>query len=265
MLISFAGVTLPLFGFLPSGFMVPEWKGACPNGWLDCFIVGKTALTPLALWATAALYEIEVVRVENRMRLRIVIGIFYGALVSIGCLIFSVIWLLPENGMSMWLILVPGYVAVWYTVRAAQLIAKSDAGFWTCLLSAVGSIPFWLASGFWSMLIYQGLPDKQPQGCFIVTAAGRGHESITGPFAEIERNGRRLRANRQLLTFWELEARWKSNAPLSHAVFRGVYNRLGPVVAAQIRWRWLADLTCVALKPAELCARWINCNAKGQL
>jgi hypothetical protein len=54
-MLSFAVVILPLIFFFLSSLLEPDWKGACHHGWLDCFIPGKLALTPLALLATAAL------------------------------------------------------------------------------------------------------------------------------------------------------------------------------------------------------------------
>ena len=90
-ILSFAGVLLPLFVFFLSSIMVPDWKGDCTYGWLDCFIMGKLALAPLVLLATAALYALEILRVENRTARWIVIGIFLGAIVSCICFVFGVV------------------------------------------------------------------------------------------------------------------------------------------------------------------------------
>lgn len=257
--LSFVGVVLPLLFFGFSTFLVPEWKGACIHGWLDCFIIGKMALTPLVLWATGAWYALEILRVKNRTSRWIVIGIFLGAIVATVCFIFGLACL----GFEAWvLMLVPFYVAAWYSIRAVQLIWIAGFSFRTYFFALLGSLPFWLASLISARFEYAWLPDKAPQGCFIVTAAGRGHAKVVGPLFEIEHGARRRLANQQLITFWQLENNWQNCAPRSHRNFRRLYNRIGPVIAAQIKSPWLADLTFMALKPVEVAARLINHNAR---
>jgi hypothetical protein len=228
-ILSFAGVVLPLFVFLFSSFMEPEWKGACAHGWLDCFIVGKLALAPLVLLATTALYALEILRVEKRIRRWIVVGIFLEAIVASVCFMFGMVCIGSEaDAPKVWL-LVPFYVAVWYSIRAVQLIKAARFGFWTCFISLFGSLPFWLASWLWSRGVYASLPDKAPSNCFVITAAGNGHAEFVGPHFEIERNGRRLLANQQLIIFWQFENLWHARFPRSHAMFRKIYNHVGPV------------------------------------
>jgi hypothetical protein len=258
LILSFAGVVLPLFVFGVSSFMEPEWKGACAHGWLDCFITGKLALTPLVLLATAALYALEILRVENRTARWIVIGIFLGAIVSSICFVFGIVCIGFEwNPLNGWL-LVPFYVAIWYSARAVELIKTACFGFKTPLISLVFSLPFWLASWLWSRSLYASLPNQEPGGCFIVTAAGHGHPAFVGRHIEIERNGRRLLINQQLITFWQFEELWRNFAPRSHRIFRGGYNRIGPMIASWIKSPWLADFTYLALKPFEFMVKLAN-------
>lgn len=257
LLMSFAVVALPLFVFFMSGFLKPDWKGGCQYGWLDCFFVGKFALTPLVLWATAALYSVVVLRVENRVRPWIVLGVFIGSIVSTVCFLHGMIYFGKPTGRVVLWMLVPLYVAMWYSVRAAQLIKESKPGLKPQLLNAmIGSLPFWIGGVVWSRHAYAALPEVAP-GCFIVTAAGRGHSQLVGPFVDVERHGRTLQANRQLLTLWQFENLWRSQSPQSHRHFRRFYNRLGPVVAAQIKSPWTADIAYLAIKPVELAARAI--------
>src|SRR5688572_24578537 len=54
------GVLVPLMVFFASVLAIPDWKGECAHGWWDCFHLGKLALTPLVLWASLALYLVEV-------------------------------------------------------------------------------------------------------------------------------------------------------------------------------------------------------------
>src|SRR5471030_1253469 len=149
MVLSSVGVVLPLFVFLFSSLMEPEWKGACVYGWLDCFIVAKLALTPLVLLATAALYALEIIRVKNRTARWIIVGIFLGAIVASVCFVFGVVCIGSEADLPKFWLLVPFYVALWYLVRAVELIKASDVNFWPNFISLVGSLPFWLASWLW--------------------------------------------------------------------------------------------------------------------
>jgi hypothetical protein len=253
-LLALAGVVLPLSIFCFSVFMAPDAKESCQHGWLDCFIEYKAILTPLALWATAALYALEVLRVKNRTARWLVLGIFLGATIAVVCFIFGLIcFAFAADGVALFLI-VPLYVAVWYSVRAWQLIKASPYGVWNYFWVLAGSLPFWIASLWWSYRSYQSLPDTV-DNCFVVTAAGRGHEQVVGPFQEITRHGRPRRVNQQLLTFWQFETWWQARAPRSHARFRHVYNCVGPMVARQITSPWLADAACASLKPLEWTAR----------
>ena len=250
MVVSFFAVVLPLFVFFVSAVLTPDSKSASSHGWIDCFNTGKLTLSPIVLWATAALYAIEVVRVQNRLRVWIVLGLFLGAIVSSLCLVFGLIY----DGSELWMfLLVPLYIAVWQALRAAQLIKAARIQPLTYYLAVVGSLPFWVGGILWSRRIYESLPE-QSKDCFVVTAATRGHPSVVGPFCEIPHAGRLRRANRQLQTFWQFETRWRARAPRSHARFRRFYNRLGPVLARRIASPWLSDLVYVALKPAELLA-----------
>lgn len=254
-ILSFVGIALPLFVFFGSLFLGPESKGECVHGWLDCFITGKLALTPIVLLATAALYALEILRVKNRTARWIVIGIFLGAIVSSICFMIGLVCA-EVNGFEFGL-LVPFYVAIWYSARAVEQIKKARLNFWIYLISLACSLPFWLWSWLLSRSEYASLPQKAPD-CFIVTAAGQGHAAFVGTHIEIERNGRRLLANQQLITFWQFEDLWRNFAPRSHRIFRCGYNRVGPMIAAQIKSPWLADFTYLAIKPLELVAKFAN-------
>lgn len=253
LLLSFLVVVLPLFTFFASCFLVPDWKGACKHGAWDCFFMGKLALTPLALMATAALYAVEVLRVEKPTEKWIVLGIFLGAVISVGCFLLGLAALWGGVGQLMLLMILPLYVAVWYAIRTVTLIRESGTGLGECLNTLLVTVPFWIGSVLWSESVYSGLPDAP--ACFIVTAAGRGHRRLVGPHMDVQHHGRRIQANRQLMTLWHFEELWRQRAPGSHAGFRRWYNQFGPVVAAQIQTPWLADLAYVAIKPAEWMAR----------
>ena len=248
-------VVLPLLVFGLSAFLVPEWKGGCRYGWLDCFHMGKLALTPLVLVATSALYAVEVLRVEDRSQAWILRAILLGALVSVVCFVFGLVTVEPRMEMRRWL-LVPFYVAVWYWARAVQLIRAAHPKFLDGVKDICFSIPFWLGSWIWSRWVYDTLPETPPS-CFVVTAASQGHRRFVGPFVEVVHRDRRQSANAQLITLWSFEAVWRTHAPLSHVTFRRLYNRVGPAIAQQVTSPWIADAVYLALKPAELFARLI--------
>jgi hypothetical protein len=255
------GVVLPLFTFIASAGLVPDWKGGCEHGWIDCFHQGKFALAPLVLWASAALYTVEVSRMKPPYRHWIGLGLFVGATVAGGCFVYGLLAVGRHiNAMSLWL-LVPFYVAAWHAIRSGLFRQPSKIKSTPYALAVGGSLPFWIGGAVWSGRIYDSLPNDPP-GCFVVTAASRGHRNFVGPFVQASRNGRAVSANQQLLDLWRLEEVWRLRAPRSHAAFRRAYNRLGPLIARRIISPWVADTAYVALKPVEWLARGVVSFAK---
>jgi hypothetical protein len=258
LLLSFFGIVLPLFVFLFSAFLTPEAKNEATAGWIDCFYMGKLALTPLVLWATIAFFQVEIYQVENRQHPLIVFGYFLGAIVSwVSTLMGAHLAFAGSVGASKLWMLAPLYVSVWYSIRAAMLMGSAPFGVDKYLAALGGSLPLWIASIWWSRSVYQSLPD-QPPGCFVVTAATRGHEHLVGPFFEISRRGENRTVNRQLLTFWQFEDAWRRHSPKSHSLFRRIYNRIGPVVARRITCAWMADAIYFAIKPVEIAAMFLT-------
>lgn len=253
--LAFVFVTGPIFIFLASAFMLPDWKGGCRHGWLDCFIYTKLALLPLVLWASAALYALDIWRTTRRTQLWIVLGLLTGAITSTGCLGIGLI--ICETTLSLygWL-LVPFYVAIWYTLRTRQLLKESGHKPRMVVATLLGNLPFWLAALLWSRKVFAALPDKAPD-CFVVTAATRGHAVVVGPRLRVTHRGATREATQQLLTLWRLEDYWTRRAPRSHAGFRRIYNTIGPIAASRITTPLRADLAYLAIKPAELLARAI--------
>jgi hypothetical protein len=214
----------------------------------------------LVLWASTAWWGFELRRAPGNPPTPswMVLGLFHGAVVSFVCLLSGILTLgSPREPQTIWL-LVPFLVTASYSTRTWQLIRTSSLAFTTYVGSLVLAAPFWIASVIWSKQIYAALPDQRPDGCFVVTAASCGHPGLVGPFVEITRRGRPRLANQQLATFWEFEEFWRRHSPVSHAIFRHLYNRYGPLVARRLTQRWLADLVFLALKPAELLAAVAN-------
>ncbi|HXT13162.1 MAG TPA: DUF6688 family protein [Candidatus Angelobacter sp.] len=253
-MVSAVGIVIPILIFLLSGFMVPEGKDECNYGWLDCFPTGKLALTPLVLWAAYGLYAFQIKETSRPLRKSAALGLFVGAIVSSVCFIAGL--LSTDPGLRLWLI-IPLYVAIWYGVAALCVTDYATLKAWDYVIALGTSIPFWIGSVLLSQHIYAGLPDRAPT-CFVVTAASRGHRRIVGPFFATTRRGQMRFANQQLLTFWQFEFFWQSCSPRTHAAFRRVYNRIGPIVAGHIQSPWLADAVYVALKPIEILALLLN-------
>ena len=254
--LSFIGITLPLFIFVMSGFLVPEWKGGCRHGWVDCFHVGKLALLPLVVWASAALYAVDVLRVQDRRRKWMVLGLLVGFVVASVSLVIGVITSgFPNGALYVWY-LVPTYVVVWYGIRTFELTGMAGLSRRSYGMLALGSSPFAVATVVIARKYYASLPDARPS-CFVVTAAMRGHAYVTGPRFLVVKAGQCRQVNQQLLRLWRLEEMWLRRFPRGHACFRKCYNVIGPVVASRISSPFLADLVFLAIKPLELVAKAI--------
>ncbi len=261
-LTSALGIVLPLITFLFSIVLLPEWKGGCHHGWIDCFHAGKFILTPLVLWGCVSFYAIQVLRVSSPLNRGLVLGIFTGATVSTTCLLIG----LFIHGFQdeMWGLVFPLYTAIWYTLLCARAVKQSELGRRAYIGAWISSLPFWAGSLILSRINYATLPDTPPS-CFIVTAAQQGHPSFVGPFTDTSRNSSIRCANEQLLIFWKLEEIWHGDSPRSHAIFRRIYNRLGPRIAKLITRPLIADMVYLSLKPAEwFAATVINQHAKAQ-
>jgi hypothetical protein len=242
---------LPLLFFFASALLVPDSKANALMGWLDGFFLGKLAMTPMVLWAVAASYVRDVLRLE--LRPWMVLGHLAGALAATSCALIGLA-IVPREMVAMGFMVVPVYTAVWYDIRAVQVWREQQPLAGPVVATAAGSGVLFAAALGWSWQVYQELPEEPPE-CFVVTAASRGHEAVVGPMRDHMRRGVRRRVNDQLLTFWALEARWRVVLPGSHRLARRVYNRVGPLVARRLRHPLLADAMCLVLKPAEWAAR----------
>jgi len=95
--------------------------------------------------------------------------------------------------------------------------------------------------------IVSELPDEPP-GCFIVTAACRGHQTVVQ--STVDTTTGQL-TNDQLAVFRTFERWLQERKPVVHKVARQVYNRVAPPIARAIRFRWQADCVYLMLKPFE--------------
>ncbi len=119
----------------------------------------------------------------------------------------------------------------------------------------------WLASymGAWRASVnimlaeYAQLPTEN-QGCYITTAAARGHRCVVRSEAiRIGAGVRHINDQMRYLKCGELVLRHV--APRGHRLCRGLYDLVGPPVAALVVHPLLADIVYFSFKPAEWLVR----------
>lgn len=94
---------------------------------------------------------------------------------------------------------------------------------------------------------YSELPAEMPGGCFVVSAAAKGHRRVVG-----SRPGADGRPeNDQLVTLRRFEHTLATSHPELHHPLRCIYNCVGPRVARRLDRPWKADLAYLMLKPLE--------------
>jgi hypothetical protein len=263
--LTFLIVVLPPPIFALSGFLQPDSKATAPYGWLDCWQAGKLALTPLMLWAVAALYRHELFPKRSPTPRWILFGLAWGALVSGASLFHGAFYCLrkidlhdltrvgSDDFVGLMFFSIPAYVFIWYSIRALQAWRASDVRPREITLHSLAGSVFWIGSVPLARMFYNKLPENPPS-CFIVTAASRGHRRIVGESLPIVRGGCVRFGNPQLIRFWAFEDSWQNVSPASHRLFRRIYNVIGPRIAARIRSPWAADAVHLLLKPAECLA-----------
>ncbi|MGI9456587.1 MAG: DUF6688 family protein [Aeoliella sp.] len=139
-------------------------------------------------------------------------------------------------------------------------------------LSAIFIAIAWLSVHFaaWRIAIvgaireYNQLPTEQPQGCFVASAAARGHHRFVKSWRVRGATGHRVAITRQLQLLKSLEILLKESVPRLHKSLRRVYNRVGPVIARRLGNPWLADGVYILLKPAEWLA-WVVVRSIGKV
>ena len=90
-----------------------------------------------------------------------------------------------------------------------------------------------------------------PGGHYLCTVAARGHPWLVKPERIGVRRGTRIVVNRQLAIANAFEDLLHERWPRGGRVARRIYDRLAWPVSHHLRRAWLADLTYLAMKPAE--------------
>lgn len=97
---------------------------------------------------------------------------------------------------------------------------------------------------------YATCPDQH----FLCTIAAEGHPALVQPLRFGERQGRRIKVNRQLLVANAFEKLLAERYPRVHLFVRRPYNSFGRACRQgfqQLRFAWVADVVYVAMKPLE--------------
>lgn len=97
---------------------------------------------------------------------------------------------------------------------------------------------------------YATCPDQH----FLCTIASEGHSTLVQPLRFGERQGCRIKVNRQLLVANAFEEILAERHPVLHLFVRRHYNRFGRACRRgfqQLRFAWVADTMYVAMKPLE--------------
>lgn len=109
--------------------------------------------------------------------------------------------------------------------------------------------------------LYQALPTKPPQDCYIATAAAQGHPRFVGSHPVHRADGLSMRVNGQLQHLKCAELALMAVSPRVHGVLRKIYDVAGKFLAQRMTNPFVADVAYLLLKPAEWFAifvlRWI--------
>jgi hypothetical protein len=116
----------------------------------------------------------------------------------------------------------------------------------------------WAAAVAQAIRAYHALPTTRPTGCYVASAAARGHRRFVR-----SRDVGGARVNDQLRRLKCAEIALATVVPRVHRAARWAYERVGPVIARGMVHPLLADVAYLTLKPAEgvcvwLMRRWIG-------
>lgn len=238
----FPVVLLVLHGFES----VPEWKQYGTSykpylalGWsawvflppfaASNFLIARSLLTP------------DYVRSTPLTQLSLVTCLLICVLFAVGNRDRGFYWVFPGSAICAY-----GYGL--HLLLELQGIPKMLVRYWLLLVAwLLTSVLTVMAAIMQTKEMVAQLPDEAP-GCFIVTAASKGHPGVVGSYVDAVTN---RRSSQQLNSFRAFEEWLQRNAPKLHHTARQKYNIVGPMLAAKISNRWQADFAYLALKPME--------------
>ena len=235
-----------------------EWKGSKGPSWIYYALESKAALTLWPSYFSGGLAFIVAV-MDLKLATRspeVFLMIMIQAVISFWYT-FACAYMKFSHGGEFWII--PGSCAICYSLFAALIFRQRSWSLatikaqWVALTATLVAFVAGVTAKYpLAKAYFQQLADEPPEGCFIVSAASKGHPSIVGSWQDSD-SGRLV--NQQLLNFWRFEHFLKTQYPTFHAGLRKVYNRVGPAVARMIVFKWQANLVYCLLKPIELLAK----------
>ena len=115
-------------------------------------------------------------------------------------------------------------------------------GMWTAIGSIAAYLAAWPGAVMLALHEYSKLPTSPPMGCYVCTAAAKGHPWLVRATPVTLADGRVMRVNRQMRVLKAGEMVLADCCPGLHRVLRRVYDAVGPRLAARVRSPWSADL-----------------------
>lgn len=152
----------------------------------------------------------------------------------------------------------PWAVASYATMSYLIIRHRREKGFQFSLAQLLGVVTWfagycaaWRVAYLAVLEQYAQLPTEPPKGCYLCTAAARGHGRFVRSKAYITADGATCRVNDQLRCFKAFELLLKTICPQFHRFCRRIYDAIGPVLARNIEHPLLADASYAALKLPE--------------
>lgn len=117
---------------------------------------------------------------------------------------------------------------------------------WTAIGSIAAYLGAWPSAVMLALHEYHKLPTKPPTDCYVCTAAAMGHPWLVRATPVTLSDGRVVRVNRQMRVLKAGEWVLAERLPRLHTLLRGVYDIVGPRLAARVRSPWAADVAWLA-------------------
>ncbi|MFI4860105.1 MAG: DUF6688 family protein [Phycisphaerales bacterium JB063] len=112
---------------------------------------------------------------------------------------------------------------------------------WALLLTVLGYAAAWPGAIALALWQYSKLPTQPPQGCYVCTAAAKGHGALVRSVPVRLADGSVMRVNAQMRVLKAAEWVLAERLPAVHRAARRVYDAVGPGLAARVRSPWSAD------------------------
>jgi len=214
-------------------------------GWLIAFLFRKFSAALVALMVPLTLLGIGLLSAATERDA----SDFFVALVAVPCFLC--------------LFCATPWAVACYGIMAIYAARHSGVKRFRFSLARLLAVVTWLAaflgacrtSVLWMLQEYAKLPTTPPEGCYVATAAARGHRRLVGAEEYAGPSGKVYRVNDQMRYLKTAELLLAALSPPAHRTCRRVYDRIGPVLAARLVSPLLADGAYLSLKPAEWLCR----------